>query len=464
MSSGTAGSKPLWSGRFEGALDPRIRAFTASLELDKRIAVHDVRGSIAHARMLGRQGIIAPEESAKIVAELETIAAQIADGSVVWSAEAEDVHSAIEHALTERVGALGGKLHTARSRNDQVALDLRLLVVELLDDLDRAAKSLALALIERAEAEVDTVLPGYTHLQRAQPVSLAHHLLAHIEALRRDRARITEARDRAAVSPLGAGALAGVPYPIDPASVAKELGLARTFRNSIDAVADRDFIADFTYVSALSAVHASRLAEELVLWTSAEFGFAELSDRHATGSSIMPQKKNADVAELVRGRAGRIIGDLVAVLTTLKGLPLAYDGDLQEQRVPLYDASATAPALEALALVVGELRFDREAMKRATEKGLLGATDLADHLARSGVPFREAHEIVGRIVRDRLAAGRDLTGLTLDELRTYDARFAASALDEITMQRSLAARTSPGGTAPERVRAALEETRRILRG
>ena len=456
--------KPLWSGRFEGAVDPRIRAFTASLELDKRLALHDVRGSIAHARMLGRQKIIAPDESAKIVAELERIAAEMKDGSFAWPSDAEDVHSAVEQALTERIGPAGGKLHTARSRNDQVALDLRLLVVALLDDLDRAAKALALALVTRAEGEIDTVLPGYTHLQRAQPVSLAHHLLAHVEALRRDRARIAEARERAEVSPLGAGALAGVPYPIDPASVAKELKLARTFRNSIDAVADRDFIADFTYASALAAVHASRLAEELVVWTTAEFGFAELSDQHATGSSIMPQKKNADVAELVRGRAGRIIGDLVAVLTTLKGLPLAYDGDLQEQRVPLYDAAATAPALEALALVVSGLRFDRDAMKRATEKGMLGATDLADHLARSGVPFREAHEIVGRIVRDRLATGKDLAGVTLEELRAFDPRFAASALDEITTERSLASRASPGGTAPERVRAALEETRRTLRG
>jgi argininosuccinate lyase len=456
--------KPLWSGRFEDSLDPRIRRFTASLELDKRIALHDVRGSIAHARMLGRQKIIAPDESAKIVAELDKIAAEITDGSFTFPADAEDVHSAVEQALTERIGPVGGKLHTARSRNDQVALDLRLLVVDLLDELDRGTKSLALALIERAALEVDTVLPGYTHLQRAQPVSLAHHLLAHIEALRRDRARIAEARERTAVSPLGAGALAGVPYPIDPTSVAKELKLARTFRNSIDAVADRDFVADFAYASALAAVHASRLAEELVLWTSAEFGFAEFSDRHATGSSIMPQKKNADVAELVRGRAGRIIGDLVAVLTTLKGLPLAYDGDLQEQRVPLYDAAATAPALEALALVVGGLRFDRDAMKRATEKGMLAATDLADHLARSGVPFREAHQIVGRIVRDRLAAGKDLAGLTLEQLRAFDPRFTASALEEITTERSLASRTSPGGTAPERVRAALEDARRTLRG
>jgi argininosuccinate lyase len=457
-------SKPLWSGRFEGQLDPRIRAFTASLELDKRIALHDVRGSIAHARMLGRQGIITRGDADLLARELEKVGAEIRDGAFAWPADAEDVHSAVEAALTERIGPVAGRLHTARSRNDQVALDLRLLVVELHGELDRAVKGLALALLERAEAEVDTVLPGYTHLQRAQPVSLAHHLLAHLEALRRDRGRIAEARDRAAVSPLGAGALAGVPYPVDPESVAKELGLARTFRNSIDAVADRDFVADFAYASALAAVHASRLAEELVLWTSAEFGFAEMSDEHATGSSIMPQKKNPDVAELVRGRAGRIIGDLVAVLTTLKGLPLAYDGDLQEQRVPLYDAAATAPALDALALVVRALRFDREAMLRATERGMLGATDLADHLARAGVPFREAHEIVGRVVRSRLAVGKDLGGITLEELRAVDRRFEPSAVDEIQMARSLAARSSPGGTAPARVREALENARHALRG
>ncbi|HEV8229796.1 MAG TPA: argininosuccinate lyase [Candidatus Limnocylindria bacterium] len=457
-------TKDLWSGRFDSGLDPQIRAFTASLQLDRRIALHDVRGSIAHARMLGRTGILTKDESATIVRELERIAAEIKGGTFAWPADAEDVHSAIERALTERAGAVGGKLHTARSRNDQIALDLRLLVLDLLDGLDGALKRLAQSLVSRAQDEIETVLPGYTHLQRAQPVSLAHHLLAHVEALRRDRARVAEARERAATSPLGAGALAGVPYPVDPAGVARELGLARTFRNSVDAVADRDFIADFVYVSALAAVHASRLAEELVLWTSAEFGFAEISDRHATGSSIMPQKKNPDVAELVRGRAGRVIGDLVAVLTTLKGLPLAYDGDLQEQRVPLYDAAATAPALQALALVVDGLRFDRDAMRRATERGMLTATDLADHLARRGVPFREAHEIVGRIVRDRLAQKKDLAGITLAELRAMDGRFGEGAVEEIDVQRSLASRSSPGGTAPERVRAAIEEARTALRG
>ena len=456
-------SKDLWKGRFEGALDPKVRDFTASLELDKRLASHDVRGSIAHARMLGRQGVVTKEDATTLVRELERIATEIAAGTLAWPADAEDVHSAIERVLTERAGAVGGKLHTGRSRNDQIALDLRLLVVDLLDQLDAALRTLALALVERAAAESDTVMPGYTHLQRAQPVSLAHHLLAHVEALRRDRVRVNEARERAAVSPLGAGALAGVPYPIDPIAVAHELGLARTFRNSIDAVADRDFVADFAYVCALTAVHASRFAEELVLWTSAEFAFAELADQHATGSSIMPQKKNPDVAELVRGRAGRIIGDLVAILTTLKGLPLAYDGDLQEHRVPLYDAAAVIPALETLAIVVGGLRFDRDAMRRATERGMLTATDLADHLARQGVPFREAHEIVGRLVRARLAQQKDLAGITLAELRSVDPRFGETAVDEALVSRSLASRSSPGGTAPERVRAAIEEARAALR-
>jgi argininosuccinate lyase len=454
--------KDLWSGRFDRPLDPRIRAFTTSLELDRRIAAHDVRGSIAHARMLGRQGIVTKDESASLVRELERIAAELASGTFPWPAGAEDVHSAVEQVLQERAGALAGKLHTARSRNDQVALDLRLLVIELLDELDGAVVELAQALVDRAKGEVDTILPGYTHLQRAQPVSLAHHLLAHVEPLRRDRQRIAESRERAASSPLGAGALAGTPHPVDPGFVAKELGLGRIFRNSIDAVADRDFIADFLYAAALAAVHASRVAEELVLWSTAEFGFVELSDEHSTGSSIMPQKKNPDVPELVRGRAARVIGDLVAVLSNLKGLPLAYDGDLQEQRVPLYDGATAAPALAALALVVRGLRFDRAAMRRATERGMLGATDLADHLAKRGVPFREAHEIVGRLVRERIAANKDLSAVTLDELRRHDKRFEASALEEISAERSLASRASPGGTAPARVREALAEATEAL--
>src|SRR5205823_2824700 len=303
--------------------------------------------SVAHARMLGRQGILSPGDADALVAGLEAIAAELRAGSFPWPADAEDVHSAVEQVLSARIGPVAGTLHTARSRNDQVALDLRLFALDAFDALDGALRELGRALVARATDEIETVMPGYTHLQRAQPVSLAHHLLAHVEAIRRDRARVAEARER------------------------------------------------------------------------------------ATGSSIMPQKKNPDVPELVRGRAGRIVGDLVALLTTLKGLPLAYDGDLQEQRVPLYDAATAAPALAALALVVRGIRFDRDAMRRATERGMLGATDLADHLAARGVPFREAHAVVGRIVRDRLAQGEDLAGLTAADLRRYDERFGDDAAEEI---------------------------------
>ena len=449
----------LWSGRFAKPLDPRIRAFTSSLDLDRRIAQVDVRGSIAHARMLGRQGIVPPADAEALVSGLERIAADLEAGTFPWPADAEDVHSAVERVLRERIGEVAGKLHTARSRNDQIAADLRLLALELFDELDRGLAALGVALLDRAEGEVDTVVPGLTHLQPAQPISLAHHLLAHVEALRRDRERVAEARARTAVSPLGAAALAGSPYPVDPLGVAQELGLTRAFRNSVDAVSDRDFVAELVFVAALAAVHASRLAEEIVLWATPAFGYVEISDEHATGSSIMPQKKNADVAELVRGRAGRAIGDLVAVLTILKGLPLAYGSDLQEQRVPLYDAAAVAPSLEALALVVRGMRVDRDRMRAATEMGMLTATDLADHLARRGVAFREAHEAVGRIVRALMAEGRTLAQLTLEELRKHDERFTASALDELRVDRSLAARRSPGGTAPERVREALGEAR-----
>ena len=451
--------KDLWSGRFVGSLDPRVRAFMSSLEWDKRLARHDVHGSLAHARMLGATGILTSADAALLADGLERIDAELAASTFPWPVDAEDVHSAVELVLTERLGEVAGRLHTARSRNDQVALDLRLLTLELIDALDGALLALGRSIVVRASDEVDTVLPGYTHTQRAQPVSLAHHLLAHAEAVRRDRERLAQARVRTAVSPLGAAALAGTPHPIDPRHSAKALGLPAVFRNSIDAVADRDFLADFVYVAALGAVHASRLAEELVLWCSTEFGFAAFSDAHATGSSIMPQKKNPDVAELVRGRSGRIIGDLVAVLTTLKGLPLAFDADFQEHRAPLYDAASLAPALDVLALVIGGLVFDREAMARATERGMLTATDLADDLARSGVPFRDAHEVAGRIVRSCLDAGRDVSSLTQVELLAHDARFSPTAADQVKVARSLAARTSPGGTAPVRVREALAEAR-----
>jgi argininosuccinate lyase len=456
----------LWGSRFGAPLDAHVREYTSSLDADKRLGAYDVKGSLAHARMLKRQRIIPAADADRIVAALEEVAAEIASGAFAWPADAEDVHSAVESRLRERIGAVAGSLHTARSRNDQVALALRLFTLDAIDATDGALDELQSALLERAREHVDTVMPGYTHLQRAQPISLAHHLLAHVEAFDRDRARLGEARARAGVSPLGAGALAGTSHPIDPRSVAEELGLLGTFRNSVDAVSDRDFIVEFVACCALIAVHASRLAEEIVLWTTSEFGFVALDDSLATGSSIMPQKKNPDPAELVRARSGRAIGALAGLLVTLKALPLAYDRDLQEDRGPLYESfdSARSGTLMLAALVRG-LRFDRDAMRRACERGFLTATELADHLVRAGVAFRDAHGTVGRIVRELSARDRTLESLTLDELRAYDTRFGPEALDEVKVERALASRTSPGGTAPARVREALEaaEARRRAR-
>ncbi|OLC56839.1 MAG: argininosuccinate lyase [Chloroflexi bacterium 13_1_40CM_4_68_4] len=456
----------LWGSRMSAPLDPRVREFTSSLEADKRLAAYDVRGSLAHARMLKRQRILSDDAADRIVAGLEEIAREVGEGRFPWPDDAEDVHSAVEARLREKVGDIAGALHTARSRNDQVALALRLFTLDAIDSVDDALDDLQTALLETAREHVDAVMPGYTHLQRAQPISLAHHLLAHVEAFDRDRARLGEARARAGVSPLGAGALAGTSHPIDPRSIAEELGLLGTFRNSVDAVSDRDFVAEFVFCCALAAVHGSRLAEEIVLWTSSEFAFAQLEDRLATGSSIMPQKKNADAAELVRARGARTIGAVTAILAMLKGLPLAYDRDLQEDRAPLYEALDIArEGGRMLATIVRGLRFDRAAMRRACERGYLTATELADHLVRAGVPFRDAHAVVGRIVRELADRDRPLESLTLDELRRYDTRFKASALDELKVEHALASRSSPGGTAPVRVREALEaaEARRRAR-
>ncbi len=456
----------LWGSRFAAPLDPRVRAFTSSLEQDRRLAPYDVRGSLAHARMLKRQKIVAAADADKLVSGLEEIARELADGSFAWPEDAEDVHSAVEQRLRERIGDVAGALHAARSRNDQVALALRLFTLDAIDAVDGALDELQAALLERAREHVTTVMPGYTHLQRAQPISLGHHLLAHVEAFDRDRARLGEARARAGVSPLGAAALAGTPHPVDPGSVALELGLLGTFRNSVDAVSDRDFVAEFVFCCALAAVHGSRLAEEIVLWTTSEFGFAQLADGLATGSSIMPQKKNPDPAELVRARSARTIGALTSLLSMLKALPLAYDRDLQEDRGPLYEAFDVArDGALMLAHLVRGLAFDAAAMRRACERGYLTATELADHLARRGVPFREAHAVAGRIVRELAQQDRPISSLTFDELRGYDERFDPVALDEAKIESALASRVSPGGTAPARVREALAaaEARRRAR-
>jgi argininosuccinate lyase len=456
----------LWGSRFDEAMDERVRAYTSSVEEDKRLARYDVRGSLAHARMLATRQVIPAADAQRIVRGLEDIAREVDDGTFPWPDDAEDVHTAIEMRLREKVGAIAGALHTGRSRNDQVALALRLFTLDAIDAVDDALDDLQQALLERASENVETVMPGYTHLQRAQPISLAHHLLAHVEAVDRDRARLAEARARTGVSPLGAAALAGTSHDVDPRAVADELGLLGTFRNSVDAVSDRDFVAEFVFCSALAAVHHSRLAEEIVLWTSSEFGFAVLDDRLATGSSIMPQKRNPDVAELVRARSARAIGDVTAILSLLKALPLAYDRDLQEDRAPLYHALDVArDGARMLAQAIRGLRFDAGALRRATETGFLTATELADHLVRRGVPFREAHAVVGQIVLDCSRGGRPLTSLSLDDLRRFDRRFEASAIDEIRVEAALASKSSPGGTAPARVREALTaaEARRRAR-
>jgi argininosuccinate lyase len=442
----------------------KARRFTASIGFDRRLYRHDIRGSRAHARMLGAVGILTPDEVRTILAGLDRIEAECEAGTFPYREEDEDIHLNIERRLIELVGPVGGKLHTARSRNDQVALDMHLFVKEALGEVDAAVRGLQRALFDQAQAAGTAVrMPGYTHLQHAQPVLFAHHLLAYFFMLQRDRERLRDARRRADQSPLGAAALAGTPHPIDPHRVAAELGLAGVYANSMDAVSDRDFVLETLATLAILMVHVSRLAEELVLWSSREFGFVEPADEYATGSSIMPQKKNPDVAELARGKAGRVFGHLMALLATLKALPLAYHTDMQEDKEALFDAVDTVLAsLGALAGMVATLRPRPERMAQALAGDFSGVTDIADALVRKGVPFREAHGVVGRLVRLCLETGRQPTDLRDDELTglhpLLDRQAVAASLPEAV----IAARRSPGGTAPERVLEQLELARRLL--
>ncbi len=442
--------------RFSRGRLPEVEAFTASLPFDRRLYRHDIRGSIAHAQMLAKVRLLTRNEERRIVAGLLAIEREIAAGRFRFAIADEDIHLAIERRLIAKIGDAGRKLHTARSRNDQVALDLRLFLRDeirgLLDALGRLRASLAAV----ARRHLTTVMPGYTHLQRAQPVSLAHHLLAYIEMFERDRERFVQTLARTDVMPLGAGALAATTLPIDRRAVARALGFRRLAENSIDAVSDRDFVLDFLSAAAITAVHLSRMSEELILWASAEFGFIELPDEFATGSSMMPQKKNPDLLELIRGRTGRVAGDLVAMLMVMKGLPLAYNSDLQEDKERVFDALDTVkPALELMAKLWPRLRF-RTAAMRAAAGGFALATDLAEYLVRRGVPFREAHGIVGRLVRDLAAAGRTLEQLGPDELRRYSPRFGPDAVKILSVDNSLAARGVIGGPAPRTVRRRLE--------
>ncbi|MGA2285926.1 MAG: argininosuccinate lyase [Dehalococcoidia bacterium] len=455
------GQKP-WSGRFAGKTHPLVDAYTSSLDVDAALYAEDIRASIAHARMLAKQRIIPRADAQAIVRGLREIEREIEHGEFAFDASLEDIHTNVEVRLGEKIGDAAGRLHTARSRNDQVATDLRLFAREAIAHLLAALQGLQSALVDAAERNKDVVIPGYTHLQRAQPVLLAHHLLAYFEMLERDFERFTGCYARTDVLPLGSGALAGVPYPIDRDAVARELEFAAISRNSIDAVSDRDFVAEFLACAAICAMHLSRLAEEIVLWSSAEFAFIEIDDAFATGSSIMPQKKNPDVAELARGRTGRIYGNLLGLLTTLKGLPLAYNRDLQEDKTPFLETyESLLPTLVIFAEMLPAIRFNAERTRAAAAAGYTLATDLADYLVRKGTPFREAHRAVGKLVRHASDRGKELSELTLKEYQRFSPLFDEDIL-KLDIDASLRARDVPGGTAPNRVAEALAEARRRL--
>ncbi|MCC8998690.1 MAG: argininosuccinate lyase, partial [Candidatus Contendobacter sp.] len=424
-----------WGGRFTESTDAFVAAFTASVGFDQRLYRQDIAGSIAHARMLARVGVLSEDDCAAIIAGLETIRGEIERGELIWSVALEDVHMNIEARLTERIGDAGKRLHTGRSRNDQVATDLRLYLRDAIDAILAGLRGLLGGLAELAAREAATIMPGFTHLQVAQPVTFGHHLLAWFEMLKRDYERLVDCRKRVNIMPLGAAALAGTPYPLDRQYTAQLLGFAAPSANSLDAVSDRDFAIEFTAAAAILMTHFSRIAEELVLWSSAQFAFIDLPDRFCTGSSIMPQKKNPDVPELVRGKTGRVNGHLVALLTLMKSQPLAYNKDNQEDKEPLFDTVDTViGCLRAFGDMIPAIQPRREQMRQAARRGFATATDLADYLVRKGVPFRDAHEVVGRAVRLGVETGRDLAEMALSELQQFSPLiqedvFAALALE-----------------------------------
>ncbi len=452
---------PLWGGRFSASPAGAFERLNASIPFDVRLAPYDVRGSIAHARMLGKTGIVSPEESEELVRGLEAVLGEVEAGEFSWALSDEDVHTAVERRLKDLVGEVALKLHTGRSRNDQVALDLHLFVRDAAEEISGGVLAAMRALVEVAEENRDLVLPGYTHLQRAQPILLSHHLLAHFEALKRDLRRLEAARAAANVSPLGAAALGGTPHPVDPTLTAAELGM-EPFSNSLDAVSERDFALDLLYACAVLGVHLSRLGEEWVLWTSSEFGFAGLDDAYSSGSSIMPQKKNPDAHELMRGKAGRLIGDLGALLITLKGLPLGYSKDLQEDKEPLFDAvDSVLLMLAVLPEMLRTARFDGARMAEAAG-GFALATELADFLAARGVPFREAHRAVGRLVRRCEELRISLEEVPREELAAAHPALAALPADLLTPEGSVANKRSAGSTSFASVERQLEAARRFL--
>ncbi len=445
-----------WGGRFLEATEKMLEEFSASVHYDCRLYRQDIAGSKVHARMLARQGIISDKDADAIIKGLGEIEEEIASGGFVWSHELEDVHMNIEQALVERIGEAGKRLHTARSRNDQVATDIRLYLREEIDRLDGLLSLLQEALLHQARAHEDLILPGYTHLQRAQPVLWPHHMLAYFEMFRRDRDRLQDCRKRVNICPLGSAALAGTGFPIDREYVAEELGFHGITANSLDAVSDRDFIIEFLATASIVMAHLSRLSEELILWTSEEFSFVDLPDSFCTGSSIMPQKKNPDVPELVRGKTGRVYGHLMSLLTTIKGLPLAYNRDLQEDKEALFDTVDTVCAsVEIMAALVARLVPRKEHISRIVTQGFLTATDLADYLVKKGMPFRQAHSVVGKAVSQCISQGKELTDMNLEDLKAFSSLIDEDIFEVLSIEGSVGTRRCPGGTAPERVAEAL---------
>ena len=455
----------LWGGRFSESTDAFVQEFTASVAFDRRMYRQDIQGSMAHATMLAEAGVLTAEERDAIHQGLEEIRAEIEAGQFQWSVALEDVHMNIEARLTDKIGITGKKLHTGRSRNDQVATDIRLWLRDEIDLIDGELARLMTGLLDQAEREAATIMPGFTHLQTAQPVTFGHHLLAWFEMLKRDRERLLDCRKRVNRLPLGAAALAGTTYPIQRERTRELLGFDAVCENSLDAVSDRDFAIEFCALAALCVTHLSRISEELVLWTSAQFNFIALPDRFCTGSSIMPQKKNPDVPELVRGKSGRVYGHLMGLLTLMKSQPLAYNKDNQEDKEPLFDAVDTLrDSLRAFADMIPAIEPRIEIMREAALRGFSTATDLADYLVRKGIPFRDCHEIVGHAVKYGVDSGKDLAEMSLDELRRFSDQIEQDVFDVLTLEGSVNARDHIGGTAPAQVLAAVQRGRALLNG
>ncbi|WP_375176648.1 argininosuccinate lyase [Marinobacter mobilis] len=465
MTDSNKTSEKPWGGRFSEPTDAFVERFTASVGFDQRLYHHDITGSIAHATMLAEVGVLTAEEKQQIIDGLEAVKADIEAGEFQWSVSLEDVHMNIEARLTDRIGITGKKLHTGRSRNDQVAADIRLYLRDEIDVIAEELGRLRNGLLDLAEREADTIMPGFTHLQTAQPVTFGHHLLAWYEMLVRDAERLQDCRKRVNVMPLGAAALAGTTYPIDRTITARLLGFDRASENSLDSVSDRDFAIEFCSFAALLMTHLSRFSEELVLWTSSQFDFIDLPDRFCTGSSIMPQKKNPDVPELVRGKTGRVNGHLISLLTLMKSQPLAYNKDNQEDKEPLFDTIDTVKGcLKAYADMVPAITAKVDNMREAAKRGFSTATDLADYLVKKGVPFRDAHEIVGKAVAFGVAEQRDLSEMTLAELQQFSGIITGDVFEVLTLEGSVQARNHLGGTAPDQVRAAVGRARAQLAG